>query len=460
MPTESASAPTAAHQAKRHFSKPVASDTDLAACGLRWHRVTPSAPAIPPTAVQGGWTWASVFHHGKTPLFVGRFDLGDGRAVPGKVGGNEFHYSTGEGGKELKATTGFEVLVFEPDKAPPGVKLDWVPHSGVLKDTASTVSGGCRDLEGRALFIARRDHRNGVHVGFVADGSDKCFVSWGGGEVTSSFYDVLVVCNEEPVGAARESTPPPLASATIEPMSRVPSASSAHSSRTGDSAAKFALVAPIFGEAAPASPSRSIAAVGSEQEEEAAPTDVADVEAADASADLLKDIVGLEQDLLEQSDLGDKAAEGADHVAHALAAAIDVDRLPSPATEHAPPLPPPKETAAGTTVEALFPATSKHPQHDLDSASGGSGTRTDPSKLYHDPKVADAVRAARERAVSGALADKSVFAKTGQALSERGDRLQELSLKTEAMQESSKGFLDAIKEYNKREEEKAKRFFF
>jgi hypothetical protein len=407
------------------FAKEAIEDALLARVGLKWHRITPNNTALPQRAVEGGWTWANAVSHAKVAQFVGRIEVGEGHFVPGKVSSGEFHYNLD--GKEYKAVSGYDVLVAMEERDAK-VEFRWMPAAGQLKATESIVVGG-RDPSGNyKLFIARRDHKNGVHVGYIAENSDNMTFSWGGGEVKSGFYDVLVVCFAE--GAEVESL-------TAE-EERMPSPSHADPLHLpepiGPSPSELEEVVPIF-EKHHISPvdSAVISPVGVD-------TLGAD-EGADIAGNLLRSIEDLENDL-EDPDapprLPEKPVfEPMDVDSDALAHALDTPSFPvapKPLPQHGSP----------NDIAALFPPTVQP-----------AGKRMDPGQLYSDPKVADKVRQARERsAASAALGETSVFAQMGQAVSERGEKLSQLSLKTEAMENSAKGFLDLAKELNKHQQSK------
>lgn len=458
---------------QRHGDVPIDNDALLHACGLRWVKITPSNNVIPTNAIEGGWTWQGTITQSKVPLYVGRIDLGDGHMVPGKAGGGEFHYS--QSGKEYKATSGYEVLV-SMDSAPKNLEVRWIPCHGRLRDARGAVS--CKDAHGKRLFIARRDHKNGEHIGFLAEDSDTFLFSWGGGEVSSGFCDVLVVC-VKPEENEHESPRKVSSDLIMVPVSgeheheqqraRSPSPSPSPVSAEPKKAALLALPHPTGPSpdeqddnghspvrlSFPAMTAAASAKVSAE------------MDANNVSGDMLKDIENLEKEMEVGADDEEPGPAGLDHphnvdedaLSHALETSISL-QPPKPIFEHAvvhPDAPHIEASLAkedsssiSTTttspedIQALFPPTSQP-----------AGKRTDPSQLYANPKVADAVRKARERSELAAQAgDKSVFAQMGSAVVERGEKLSQLALKTEAMESSAKGFLDAIKEYNKEQEAK------
>jgi hypothetical protein len=80
------------------------------------------------------------------------------------------------------------------------------------------------------------------------------------------------------------------------------------------------------------------------------------------------------------------------------------------------------------------------------------GTTIAPETLYPNPKVAEAIRKARERSTDVNMAH------TKTQLVERGEKLSQLATQTQELESASKGFLDKIKEYNL-EQEKRSGFF-
>lgn len=418
----------------RLTDKPLLSDDELLALGLEWLRLLPGAP-IPPNAVQGGWTWRSFLSNAQAPLFVGRIDLGKGHVIPGKVSENgEFHYAYD--GREVKAVYNYDVLVLKRGL----VECEWMPCSGALADERSVVSGGSSN--GAPLFVARSEHNNGVHIGFVERGADTMVLSWGGGEVRLSSYDVLVLAKP-----TFSDPPPPYESTEGELASkelpRRPTDASSVDSR------------PLPSPESSAEGVHREDGVSEEPNEDINETDADELSSkplppprdteldADVAAAILNDVEGLERELtdLTTEDPKPPMASSADDTILTGIPRRDTSASASVSSTNLPAFPAAPD--AESAVSALFPPT-QQPER-----------RTDPSQLYSNPKVAEAVRKARERSEAGAaLADSSTFAQLGRNVAERGERLSELALKTEAMESSAKGFLDTIKELNKQQQSK------
>lgn len=114
-------------------------------------------------------------------LAVCRCDY-NGAMHPGKVVGKACNI--GWGGKEIIVEK-FEILVNK------GVtELHWTKTNGPLPKNA--VQAGSE--KGMALYVGRAHHQNGTHPGkvFSAGKSNICNIGWGGKEITSNSFEVLV----------------------------------------------------------------------------------------------------------------------------------------------------------------------------------------------------------------------------------------------------------------------------
>lgn len=145
--------------------------------GVGW--VSGRGATMPNGAVAGGK------EPGRT-LFICR--AGHARGMhPGKVVAGKCNI--GYGGREIVSTK-FQVMVNR------GARIAWVAPQGGRVPPNAFVAG---KEPGRTLFVCRAPHRDGIHPGKVVAG--KCNFGYGGREIVSTKYQVMVV-------AKRPGAPP------------------------------------------------------------------------------------------------------------------------------------------------------------------------------------------------------------------------------------------------------------
>ncbi|XP_012524783.1 uncharacterized protein LOC105830158 isoform X2 [Monomorium pharaonis] len=131
-----------------------------------------SGGMVPPDAVEGG-------HDGES-LFVGRAQH-EGALIPGKVKPSHSVCYVAWGGAE-HGKSDYQVLC--------GCRPTWVPISGG-NIPANAIPGGETE-DGEPLFVGRVHHEGTVTIGKVQPSHSVCYIPFGGEEVASSEYEIMV----------------------------------------------------------------------------------------------------------------------------------------------------------------------------------------------------------------------------------------------------------------------------
>lgn len=145
--------------------------------GVVW--VPGKGAAIPKGAVAGG-------REAERVLYICRAQHSRG-VHPGKLVAGKCNI--GYGGREIVSSR-FELMVNR------SAWIRWVTPKGAQVPKNAFIGG---KEPGRSLFVCRAMHNKGMHPGKVVAG--KCNIGWGGKEIVSAKYQVMVI-------ASRAATPP------------------------------------------------------------------------------------------------------------------------------------------------------------------------------------------------------------------------------------------------------------